>query len=104
MVDRVRQLGAGSERIKIVLNRVSDQNLIAPKQIETALGYGIHQMFTSDYRAVSEALNSGVPLALSNHSDIAGQFGTFARNLVGMSAGEDAKEQPERKRVFLGIF
>ena len=40
LVDRVRQLGAGSERIKILLNRVSDQNLIAPKQIETALGYG----------------------------------------------------------------
>ena len=38
LVDRVRQLGAGSERVKILLNRVSDQNLIAPKQIETALG------------------------------------------------------------------
>ena len=34
---------AGSERVKILLNRVSDQHLIAPKQIETALGYGIHQ-------------------------------------------------------------
>ena len=42
LVDRVRQLGAGSERVKILLNRVSDQHLIAPKQIETALGYGIH--------------------------------------------------------------
>ena len=38
LVDRVRQLGAGSERVKILLNRVSDQHLIAPKQIETALG------------------------------------------------------------------
>jgi pilus assembly protein CpaE len=103
MVDRVRQLGAGGERIKVVLNRVSDQNLIAPKQIETALGYGIHQMFSSDYRAVSEALNSGVPLALSNHTDLAAQFGTFARNLVGMHT-EEAKGEAERKRVFLGIF
>ena len=64
LVDRVRQLGAGSERVKILLNRVSDQNLIAPKQIETALGYGIHHAFSSDYRTVSTALNSGVPLAL----------------------------------------
>jgi hypothetical protein len=82
---------------------VSDQNLIAPKQIETALGYGIHQMFSSDYRAVSEALNSGVPLALSNNTEIAGQFGTFARNLVGMHA-EETRTDPERRRVFLGIF
>ena len=52
LVDRVRQLGAGSERIKVLLNRTTDQHLIAPKQIETALGYGIHHSFPSDYRTV----------------------------------------------------
>ena len=83
LVDRVRQLGAGSERVKILLNRVSDQHLIAPKQIETALGYGIHHTFSSDYRTVSTALNSGVPLALTNHSEISAQFGSFTRQLVG---------------------
>ena len=62
LVDRARQLGAGTERVKILLNRTSDQNLIAPKQIETALGYGIYHQFASDYRTVSTALNSGVPL------------------------------------------
>ena len=61
LVDRVRQLGAGTERVKILLNRTSDNLLIAPKQIETALGYGIHHSFASDYRTVSTALNSGVP-------------------------------------------
>ena len=84
LVDRVRQLGAGSERVKILLNRVSDQHLIAPKQIETALGYGIHHTFSSDYRTVSTALNSGVPLALTNHSDLAAQFGSFTRQLLGI--------------------
>jgi pilus assembly protein CpaE len=102
LVDRVRQLGAGSERVKVLLNRVSDQHLIAPKQIETALGYAIHHTFSSDYRTVSTALNSGVPLALSNNSEIASQFDTFTRVLVGM-AGE-AKPEPEKKRVFLGMF
>jgi pilus assembly protein CpaE len=102
LVDRVRQLGAGSERVKVLLNRASDQNLVAPKQIETALGYGIHHTFSSDYRTVSTALNSGVPLALTNHSEIAGQFDTFTRHLLGLV--EDAKPEPERKRVFLGMF
>src|SRR5919107_654009 len=100
LIDRVRQLGAGSERVKILLNRVSDQHLIAPKQIETALGYGIHHTFTSDYRTVSTALNSGVPLALTNHSDISSQFGSFTRQLVGRQ--EEAKPQPEKRRAFLG--
>jgi pilus assembly protein CpaE len=83
LVDRVRQLGAGSERVKILLNRASDQLLIAPKQIETALGYGIHHTFSSDYRTVSTALNSGVPLALSNNSELAAQFDKFTRHLIG---------------------
>jgi pilus assembly protein CpaE len=102
LVDRVRQLGAGSERVKILLNRVSDQHLIAPKQIETALGLGIHHMFSSDYRAVSEALNSGVPLALSNNSEISSQFGSFSRQLV--NGHGEAKPQPEKRRAFLGLL
>ena len=101
LVDRVRQLGAGSERIKVLLNRTSDQHLIAPKQIETALGYGIHHSFSSDYRTVSTALNSGVPLTLTNHSDISAQFGSFAKGLLGI---EDAKVEPERRRAFLGLL
>jgi pilus assembly protein CpaE len=105
LVDRVRQLGAGSERIKILLNRVSDQHLIAPKQIETALGYGIHHQFTSDYRTVATALNSGVPLAMSNHSELASQFDSFTRQLVGIAEDTHAKKpEPEKKRVFLGMF
>jgi pilus assembly protein CpaE len=102
LVDRVRQVGAGSERVKILLNRVSDQHLIAPKQIETALGYSIHHAFTSDYRTVSTALNSGVPLSLSNHSELAAQFDSFTRQLLGQAA--DAKPEPEKRRAFLGLL
>ena len=40
LVDRVRQLGVGGERIRILLNRGVRSDMIAPKQIETALGYG----------------------------------------------------------------
>ena len=79
-----------------------DQHLIAPKQIETALGYGIHHTFSSDYRTVSTALNSGVPLSMTTGSDIAAQFDQFTRQLVGM--GQEAVAVPERKRVFLGMF
>ncbi len=101
LVDRVRQLGAGSERVRVLLNRTSEQHFIAPKQIETALGLGIHYSFTSDYRTVSTALNSGVPLTLSNHSELSTQFGAFTKQLVGQ---EEAATEPERRRAFLGIL
>ncbi len=96
LVDRVRQLGVGGERVRILLNRASDQNMIGSKQIETALGYGIHHTFPSDYKTVSTALNSGVPLALANHSDIAEQFGSFTRQLI--SPGEVADKAAVEKR------
>ena len=103
LVDRVRQLGAGSERVKVLLNRASDQNLVGPKQIETALGYGIHHTFSSDYRTVSTALNSGVPLSLTNNTEIAAQFDSFTRHLIGLVEHE-VKAEPERRRVFLNLF
>jgi hypothetical protein len=43
-----------------------------------------------------------VPLALTNNSEIASQFDNFTRHLIGMV--EEAKPEPERKRVFLGMF
>ena len=101
LLDRIGQLGPCAERVKILLNRTSDQHLIAPKQIETALGYGIHHAFASDYRTVSTALNSGVPLTLTNHSELASQFGSFTRHLVGIA--DEAKPEPEKRKAFLGI-
>jgi pilus assembly protein CpaE len=104
LVDRVRQLRAGSERVKVLLNRVSDQNLIVPKQIETALGYGIHHTFPSDYKTVSTALNSGVPLALTNNSEIAAQFDSFTRQLISPGDGGDKAASDKRKPAFSFSF
>jgi pilus assembly protein CpaE len=96
LVDKVRQLGVGGERIRILLNRASDQHMIGQKQIETALGYGIHHTFPSDYKTVSTALNSGVPLSLTNSSEIAGQFDSFTRHII--SPGEVADKAAVEKR------
>jgi len=101
-IDRIRQLGAGGERIRVLLNRAAEEQLIAPKQIESALGYSIHHTFGSDYQTVSNALNSGVPLALANHSELAVQFDSFTRSLI--NAGEVAAAPAEKRRTFLGVF
>ena len=78
LIDRVRQLGIGGERVRVLLNRAGAPGVTAT-QIETALGYPVHHNFPNDYATVSSALNSGVPLALSNHSEMAAQFDRFSR-------------------------
>jgi pilus assembly protein CpaE len=100
LLDRVRQLGACGERVRILLNRAAEPYPIPPKQIENALGHPIHHTFPSDYKTVSTALNSGVPLALTGNSDIAAQFDAFTRHVLDRS-GE--APLPTGKRSMLGL-
>ena len=104
LVDRMCQLGAERERVRVLLNRTSDQHVIAPKQIETALGQAVHQAFSSDYGTVSAALNSGVPLTLSNHTQLAEQFSRFARGILNTPEAEEPADRGRRRAHFLGLF
>jgi Flp pilus assembly CpaE family ATPase len=87
--------------VRLLLNRAQEPYPIPPKQIEAALGHPIYHTFLSDYRAVSTALNSGVPLAQVDHSEIARQFHEFTSRVLDPAA-EVAPAAPA-KRGLLGI-
>ena len=98
LLERVRQLGACGERVRVLLNRAAEPYPIPPKQIEQALGHPIHHTFPSDYKTVSTALNSGVPLALTGNSDIAAQFDHFTRQILEPGAAAP-EPQPARRKL-----
>ena len=100
LLDRVRQFGACGERVRVLLNRAAEPYPIPPKQIEGAIGHPIHHTFPSDYKTVSTALNSGVPLALTGHTDMAAQFDSFTRGILDPSA-EAPPTAPRRSRLGL---
>jgi pilus assembly protein CpaE len=104
LVDRFEQLGAGKDRLRILLNRMSEQNQIGPKQIEATLGHSIHMMFPSDYGVVSAAMNSGVPLTLTNHSELATRFDAFTRQIVNPNSTVAADETSRQRATFMGLF
>jgi pilus assembly protein CpaE len=104
IVDRLDQLGAAKDRLRILLNRMSEQHQIGPKQIETTLGHPLHMMFPSDYSVVSAAMNSGVPLTLTNHSDLAARFERFTKQIINPHATEAADEPTRDRASFLGLF
>jgi pilus assembly protein CpaE len=101
LLNRMRQLGASKESVRILLNRAAEPYPIPPKQIEGALGHAIHHTFASDYKVVSTALNSGVPLAQSGKTDLAAQFDRFSRDLLGPER-EEVPGKSEKKVVGLG--
>lgn len=98
LLDRLDQLGACGARVRVLLNRASEPYPIPPDQIEKALGRSIDQMFPSDYRTVSMALNSGVPLSLTANGELASQFDTFARRILGLT-----EEPAPARRGALGL-
>ncbi len=101
LLDRMRQLGAAGERVRLLLNRAAEPYPIPPSQIEGALGHPIHHTFPSDYKTVSTALNSGVPLSQAGNSDIAAQFDHFTRLILDPESLDDSASAGGKKRLSL---
>jgi pilus assembly protein CpaE len=91
LLERMRQLGASGERVRVILNRAADPSPIPPRQIESALGRPIHHTLPSDYKTVSTALNSGVPLSLAGTSDIAAEFANFTKGILEPETATSAR-------------
>jgi pilus assembly protein CpaE len=102
IIDRLRQLGPSGERIRLLLNRAAEPFPIPRAQIEGAIGHPIDHSFPSDYKTVSAALNSGVPLALTGNSEMAAQFDRFTRKIIDPE-GEVVDMTQAAKRVPLGL-
>jgi len=101
LLDRIGQLGTSGDRVRLLLNRAAEPYPIPPAQIEKAVGLPIFQTFLSDYKTVSTALNSGVPIALAGNSELASQFDDFARRIVDPSAVETAAAPAKRTSLDL---
>ena len=98
LLERISQLGSCRDRVRLLLNRAAEPYPIPPSQIEGALGHPIYHTFPSDYRTVSTALNSGVPVALTGNSGIAEQFDRFTRSLLD-KAGEAPQAVAQSSRL-----
>jgi pilus assembly protein CpaE len=97
LLERISQLGSCRDRVRLLLNRAAEPYPIPPAQIESALGHPIYHTFPSDYRTVSTALNSGVPVALTGNSGIAEQFDRFTRRIL--EPAEDPPQAPASSRL-----
>jgi pilus assembly protein CpaE len=101
LIERIRQISARGDHTHLLLNRAAEPYPIPANQIEEAVGLPIYHTFPSDYKTVSTALNSGVPLALAANSDLAGQFDQFTRKVVGPAS--KASTDSQGRRGLLGL-
>ena len=87
----------------MLLNRAAEPYPIPPKQIEGALGHPIHHTFPSDYKTVSTALNSGVPLALTGNSEIAAQFDQLHAAAFSIRTPAPRRRRRAKRKLPLGL-
>lgn len=88
LIDAVRLEGVSGDRLRMLLNRASDDGDVSVAQIVDVIGVPIDWRVPSDYRTVAAAVTSGVPVrSLRAASELQRHFEGVARALAG---GEEA--------------
>jgi pilus assembly protein CpaE len=80
--DMVLLTGVAEERVRYVLNRTSELEVVPLREIEEALGRHFDHRFTSDYRAVAAAVNAAVPVSTLKPGVLRAELDAFARAIV----------------------
>lgn len=88
---------AGTDKIRLVVNRSAKGDLINEKEIRKVLEHGVYWSLPNDYGAAIGAINSGKPIGSVNHSQLSRSYRELAGSLSGI-------QTEEKKKGFLNIF
>lgn len=98
------QLGYGSDKIRLVLNRADSSLGIRVADVEHSIGRRVDHTIVSDGRSVVYALNRGVPFFLSNReAQVSQDVLRLAEAVAGTNtavAAEPAKKGSQKKSLF----
>jgi pilus assembly protein CpaE len=83
LLDAVRLAGVSSEQLRVLLNRAADQDAQSVAQIERVLGLTLDWRIPSDYRTVSAAITSGVPMRSVRGAELVRHVEAVARAIGG---------------------
>ncbi|HEY3336493.1 MAG TPA: response regulator [Candidatus Limnocylindrales bacterium] len=98
------QLGYGSDKVRLVLNRADSSLGIRVADVEHSIGRRVDHTIVSDGRSVVYALNRGVPFFLSNReAQVSQDVLRLAQAVVGNNPAEvglDTKKAGQKKSLF----
>jgi len=82
----------GKERVGIIVSRYDSSSEIGQDDVERVTGLRLCATIPSDYRLALQALNTGRPLMLENHSRLAAAYRDLAQNLAGQTKPDQPAE------------
>jgi pilus assembly protein CpaE len=83
LLDAVRLSGVSADQLRVLLNRASDHDALSVTQIESVLGLSLDWRIPSDYRSVSAAITSGVPVRSVRGGELVRHLEAVARAIGG---------------------
>jgi pilus assembly protein CpaE len=86
MIQSLGNRGFGSNRVKLVINRMPKRPAIPVSEIEKLMGLSVHAILPNDYQVLNEAYSH--PRLIDLNSDLGVQFGAFAAKLTGIAPVE----------------
>jgi pilus assembly protein CpaE len=91
-----------TEKLRLIVNRVTSNDDIDEKAISKALNFEIYWKLPNNYRALINAINSGKPLVTVNNSALVASYMKLAHRLTGKPEQESkAGHIPLLRRFFL---
>ncbi len=73
----------GKEKVRLLLNRVHKKDEITESHVGKALKHEVYWTLPNNYSAAIQAINLGVPLVSTNHSELARSYRELAADLIG---------------------
>jgi pilus assembly protein CpaE len=84
----------GKERVSAIVSRYDAASEIGQDDVERVMGLKLKGLIPSDYRLALQALNTGRPLMVENHSRLAASYRDLAKELSGQKKAEEAVDPP----------
>jgi pilus assembly protein CpaE len=104
-LDVFRQLNylRDQEKVRLVVNRYMPQKDIGVEQLEEALHYPVYWRIPNDYANMSDAINSGMPVAeIDPEAEVTKSFDQLASELAGIAV--PVMEEEKAGKGFLDKF
>jgi pilus assembly protein CpaE len=85
--------GSAEDRVRLIMNRYQEDNLITPEDVERTLGLKVFWTVANDYEAVMQSINTGSPIILNGNSQYAKDVKELAGEIAGIGPGPAVQKQ-----------
>lgn len=89
LVERVT--GAGSDRVRLVVNRYNPNDPISLEEVKETLGIPVYRTLANDYEAVIRSINTGRPVVLDAKSAFSRDLGALGAEIAGLTPQKNGK-------------